>query len=116
YTASKIYPYVLASKPLLALFREESSVVSILNRIRAGEVVPFGRGEKAAEIAQKLLPALADFLRRLPFVPATNWKEFEPYMAKQMTTRQCELFHAVVNRRPATSSSIAAVTQRAPIR
>jgi hypothetical protein len=116
YTASKIYPYVLASKPLLAVFREESSVVSILNRTRAGEVVPFGPGEKAAEIAQKLLPALAGFLRRLPFVPTTDWKEFEPYMAKQMTRRQCELFDAVVNRQSAKSSRIAVVSAEAPSR
>ena len=115
YTASKIYPYILASKPLLAVFREESSVVSILNRTQAGEVVPFGPGEKAAEIAHKFLPALAGFLRRLPFVPATDWKEFEPYAAKQMTQRQCELFDAVVNRQSHKNLPVPLVSTGAPI-
>jgi hypothetical protein len=116
YTASKIYSYVLASKPLLAVFREESSVVSILSRTRAGEVVPFGPGEKAAEIAEKLFPMLADFLRRLPFVPKTDWKEFEPYMAKQMTKRQCELFDAVVNRQSHKNLPAAMVSTEASAR
>jgi hypothetical protein len=34
YTASKIFPYILANRPLLAVFHEESSVVRILGRHR----------------------------------------------------------------------------------
>lgn len=98
YTASKIYPYILAQKPLLAVFREESSVVSILERTRAGQVVSFGATDDIDQIGTKIFPALTNFLRRLPFVPDTDWREFEPYLARQMTKRQCELFDIVVEK------------------
>ena len=51
YTASKIYPYLLAGKPLLAVFHENSSVVSLLKKVGGGVCVPFKTGETAAEIA-----------------------------------------------------------------
>jgi len=44
YTASKIFPCILASKPLLAIFHENSSVVRILHETQAGHVITFGNG------------------------------------------------------------------------
>jgi hypothetical protein len=38
YTASKIFPYILAAKPLLALFHRESAVVSILESVGVSAV------------------------------------------------------------------------------
>ena len=52
YTASKIYPYILAEKPLLAIFHEESSVVRILQETNAGTVVTFKTGESVEEVAR----------------------------------------------------------------
>jgi hypothetical protein len=99
YTASKIYPYILARKPLLAVFHERSSVVSAIERTRAGTVVAFGANDNPLEIAEKLLPALTNLLESLPFTPDTDWQKFEPYLAREMTRRQCELFDVVMNRR-----------------
>jgi hypothetical protein len=96
YTASKVYPYILARRPLLAIFREESSVVSVIRETRAGMVVPFGADESGEQIAANLLAVLLSFLRSLPFMPNTDWKAFEPYLAREMTRRQCELFDLVV--------------------
>src|SRR5260221_72781 len=45
YTASKLYPYILARKPLLAVFHESSSVVSVLRATNAGTVVTFASEE-----------------------------------------------------------------------
>ncbi|MEP6937507.1 MAG: glycosyltransferase [Chthoniobacterales bacterium] len=99
YTASKLYPYILARRPLLSMFREESSVVSILKQTRAGTVVSFGEQDGGEQIAEKLYPAFDIFLRSLPFTPATSWNAFEPYLAREMTRRQCELFDLVVAER-----------------
>src|SRR3984893_16579329 len=41
YTASKIFPYILAAKPLLAVFHEDSSAVKLLEETRAGRAVTF---------------------------------------------------------------------------
>jgi len=48
-------------------------------------------------------------------VPATDWKEFEPYVAKQMTRRQCELFDAVVDRQSHKNLPVPLVRTEAPI-
>jgi hypothetical protein len=99
YTASKLYPYILARKPLLSIFREESSVVSVIGKTRAGMVVSFGANDRAEQIAEKLHPALERFLQSLPGTPETDWKAFEPYLAREMTRQQCELFDLVVKSR-----------------
>lgn len=96
YTASKIYPYILAQKPLLCVFHKHSSVISVLEKTRAGHIVSFDENDAAQQIETKLFPALRNFFEALPFVPDTNWKEFEPYRAREMTRRQTELFDRVV--------------------
>lgn len=102
YTASKVYPYILARKPLLCVFHEESNVIPVMEETRAGRLVSFGRNDKHAEIAQKLLLPFSELLQSLPFSPSTDWKAFEPYQARELTRQQCELFDYVVvqNERP----------------
>ena len=95
YTASKIYPYILARKPLLAVFHQSSSVVDVLRRTGAGKVVTFGGGKNLERVADEVhqqwfacwpLPS-----------PTTNWDAFAPYTAKEMTRRLCEVFNRTVN-------------------
>jgi hypothetical protein len=42
YTASKIYPYLLAGRPLLAIFHEKSPVATVLRECGGGVPVTFG--------------------------------------------------------------------------
>lgn len=56
YTASKIYPYILAHKPLLALFHEDSDAVAILRQTQAGEVVTFS---SLCDVTQQVQPLVA---------------------------------------------------------
>jgi hypothetical protein len=94
YTASKICPYILARKPLLAVFHERSSVVEILQKTRAGTVVSFRSGEAPESIASRILAA--GWIQN-PTVPNTLWSEFEPYTAREMTRRLCLLFDSCRN-------------------
>ena len=75
YTASKIYPYILAKKPLLAVFHAESSVVGLLQKTRAGTVVGFHSGETAEAVSERIQATgwLAALKARLP---ATDWDAF----------------------------------------
>ena len=41
YTASKIYPYLLAHKPMLAVYHEYSSVVKLLGKVKGAVCLPF---------------------------------------------------------------------------
>ncbi|NTW26422.1 MAG: glycosyltransferase family 4 protein [Lentimicrobium sp.] len=95
YTASKLYPYILANKPLLAVFNENSSVVDILDKTRAGVCVIFHNDESPEVCGERVLNALNDLLIRLPFIPDTNWNEFEPYSAREASRRQVDFFNKV---------------------
>ena len=54
YTASKIYPYLLAGKPLLTVFHEDSSVVSLIRKVGGGVIIPFRDHDPAEEIGVRV--------------------------------------------------------------
>lgn len=54
YTASKLIPYLLARRPLLAVMHERSPVVPLIERCGGGTVVPFRSGETPATIATEI--------------------------------------------------------------
>ncbi len=93
YTASKLYPCILARKPIFAIFHEQSSVVSILRSCQAGQAVTFGSQTAPQTLQADITPAIAA-LARLPrgTVAETNWSAFAPYTAKEMTRKQCAVF------------------------
>jgi len=94
YTASKLYPYILARKPLLAVFHEASSVVEVLRRTGAGKVVTFGSGGDVKKVADEIYQ---QWFAGAPLsAPPTDWTAFEPYTAKAMTRRLCEVFDQVL--------------------
>ena len=96
YTASKIYPYILAEKPLLAIFHKKSSVVNIVNETNAGTVITFDEGEnilkQIAECKENLLEQL--FTDRKV---NTNWLAFEKYTAKSMTKKMLSFFDEIIS-------------------
>ena len=106
YTASKLYPYILSGRPILAAFNEQSSVIDVLRTTRAGEAVTFAAdaahasasADQVAALADRLLTAWTGLLERLPAPPDTDWEAFEPYTAREMTRRQVEVFDRVTER------------------
>jgi len=103
YTASKIFPYILAAKPLLAVFHRDSSVVSILNQTEAGIPVTFSEQDrlpgKVEEIAARLRQLL---LLPAGFRPSTRWAAFERYTTRAMTARLAQVFDKVLARHSST--------------
>lgn len=96
YTASKIYQYILARRPILAVLHERSSATEILRSTNSAEVVAFQSDWSANDIASLLARRWASFLSRLPFEPATRWDLFAPYTARETTRKQCQLFNAIL--------------------
>lgn len=95
YTASKIYPYLLAAKPLLAVFHENSSVVSLLRQVQGGVCVTFRTGEAEADIAARIIRdwlAPAKFSQRVPL----NQVAFEPHLARAQAGRLAAFFNDCV--------------------
>ncbi len=97
YTASKLYPYILSRRPLLAVFSERSSVIRILRETHAGEFVTFAPGTSLGDIRlrETVRTCWTGILEGLPFTPATDWGAFEPYTARAMAGRQAEVFDRV---------------------
>jgi hypothetical protein len=97
YTASKIFPYILAKRPLFAIFHEQSSAAHILREISAGEVLTFGTDISPDVTVEATQLALRRLLKALPFQPATDWARFERYSAREMTKKCCQLFDRVID-------------------
>jgi hypothetical protein len=54
YTASKIYPYLLAGRPLLAVFHARSTVVDLMGRAGGGVCIPFDSDQSELQIADRI--------------------------------------------------------------
>lgn len=94
YTASKLYPNILAKKPLLCVFHSNSSVVDIVETLNAGHVVLFDK-EKAVDHCERILK---EIINHLLSIPNTEWEKFEPFTASAMTKEQCLFFDRVLER------------------
>ncbi len=94
YSASKIYPCILSEKPILGIFHENSLVVDVIKKTQAGEIVTFTSQEKQQDLAEKLATKINQ-LFKLPINTSinTNWSAFEPYTARSMTHKLCEIFN-----------------------
>ena len=94
YTASKIYPYIQAKKPLLGIFHSKSSAKYILEETSAGKVCTL---DTNIVTIYKELDTLLKSILENKYTNETNWPLFEKYSAKEMTKKQVELFNLVAN-------------------
>ncbi|MBE7177902.1 MAG: glycosyltransferase, partial [Mucilaginibacter polytrichastri] len=95
YTASKIYPYILTKRPLLAIFHPDSSVTDILMRCSDALVL------NLLDDRDKLLKNAYDFLHAVASRKRTklklNSEEITKIMAPEMTMLQVGLFNQLVH-------------------
>ncbi|WP_235969755.1 glycosyltransferase [Pedobacter planticolens] len=92
YTASKLYPYILAKKQLLGIFNKESSAARIMTDCNAGDLITFNDTQNEAyQIVHRYITSIK---KQLP-IP-TNFTAFELYTASSLTKSQVELFNEVL--------------------
>lgn len=97
YTASKIYQYILAEQPLLAIFYEKSSVVNILKRSGVGTTVTFDDSMQFTDdMVARCESYITDLVNGRVQAVSYNRGEMEAYSAQTMTKKQVELFNKVV--------------------
>jgi len=93
YIASKLFPYLLTGKPLLAIFHEQSPAVKLLHEFGADHVYDY------QTVQQSLLTA---FLSRAVngMLKDAHYAQdvLKKYSAQEMTHEQCRLFDEVLNR------------------
>jgi hypothetical protein len=93
YTASKIFPYILAEKPLLTIFHRESSVNSIVKTCNAGTVLTFDESTTVDDISRELIEK---WFRNCRFdsAPLTFGEHFNDFTSQTMTIKLTEAFAA----------------------
>lgn len=95
YTASKLYPYIFAKKPLLAILHPKSSAAKILKSCKGGTLITT---DMPAEVASKIIIEYLTAVNLGKYEIRTDWKVFRQYSAEEMTQRQCLLFNEVLNK------------------
>lgn len=92
YTASKIYPYLLTQKPLLAIFNGASSVINIMKEYGVQQVYDYDTVTDAS-----ITTFLSSLVNNQLAVPRYNSSAVNKYSATQMTLNQCKLFDSVIS-------------------
>ena len=91
YTASKLYPALLAERPILAVYHEASTVVEVLRRAArppTARLVSYGDVDRAASRVEDICDALAALVRNPLFDPAAvNVDAIREYSAKSLAGR-----------------------------
>lgn len=98
YTASKLYPYLLAERPFVAVFHEKSPAVSFLKEARGGRLVTFNSGFEQATVSEAR--AQLGWLAERPAPPVLSASVLERHGAQAMTERLVGMFNDVVSKIP----------------
>lgn len=107
YTASKIFPYILAEKPLLPVFHERSSVVKILADTGAGEAVTFSDEHPLNKTVEKITVSFQRLLDLPPdYRQSIRWEAFEPYTTRTMSARLANVFDKAAKESPLSGATI----------
>lgn len=95
YTASKIYPYLLTQKPLLAIFNSESPALNILKEYGAKFAYSYDNTENIdLKINEFLMGVLNGNIAKQTY----NENSVKKYAAKNLTGDQCMLFDEVIKK------------------
>lgn len=82
YTASKLYPYLLARRPLLVICHHESPIVRVMRETRGGVCIPFDPADPTKESE-----AVCAMLARRPSVVPLHEEGLAPYTARSQAGR-----------------------------
>lgn len=94
YTASKIYPYIMAQKPLISIFNPHSSASKIINDCNIFLPLSFEMSQN--QINEKVINYLLSVVNKSIPINQPLPLIFEQYSAKNMTKLQTQLFDKVV--------------------
>lgn len=99
YTASKLYPGLLAARPILALYHEASSVVEILRRATrppSVRVVTYGDTERAESRVEAIYQELAALVAAPVYDPAdVTMDEVNEFSAEALAGKLAEVFDSL---------------------
>lgn len=97
YTASKLYPYIMAKIPIIAIFHEKSSVLSILKELRYGKGISFNHHTDLDILPGKILIEIKQVLSEGQTNIDFNIELFKKFESKFMCEQQVNFFNQVLN-------------------
>jgi hypothetical protein len=102
YSASKIFPYVLAQRPMLLIFNEDSPVMAIGRELKCGLRYGF---RNASDITQMVEMVAAEwfFSGKMTEYLGSDRAAFLPYTAEGMTRQLADCFTSAMERYRAKS-------------
>ncbi|MEN0054037.1 MAG: glycosyltransferase [Mucilaginibacter sp.] len=93
YTASKLYPYLLSGKPILAIFNSDSPALKTLHHCGAEHAYGYQSARLGAHIHDFIKQFIAGTLPK----PVYKEKSLDAFSAVNMTRLQSELFHQITS-------------------
>lgn len=94
YTASKIYPYMLMKKPLLAIMHEKSSGVQVISECsKNAQLVTFGN---STGVMQESVYMVLEQCASGTLIPVETLPGFDAYSSRNLTRRQTDIFDLVL--------------------
>lgn len=95
YTASKIYPYLLTRKPLMAIFNTESSAVTVIKECATNAIL-FTFDDNTLPFADDVYQVLRRWAAPQQALPVNLTAAFENYSAENLTEKQAKLFDMAI--------------------
>ncbi|MDB4401547.1 hypothetical protein N9247_00835 [bacterium] len=86
YTASKIYSYLLAKRPMLAVFHRRSSVVDLIQAVGGSALVTFGEAGTSEEVVAQKITAVIGSPASIQ-APPLNEAAFAPFTARHQAAQ-----------------------------
>jgi hypothetical protein len=98
YTASKLYPGLLARRPVLAVYHEASTVVEVVRRSAqppAAWLVTYSDERRAESCRSAIAQALWEMMNSAYDASAVQWETLQEFSAERMAARLASIFDRV---------------------
>jgi hypothetical protein len=95
YTASKVFPALMAQRPFLSIFHRESSAHDILTRAGGGRALAFENPATLAGLRPQIVAALDQILTSPSPFGMNDPSVLEPYSARSLAKRCAGLFDQI---------------------
>ncbi|NUQ81801.1 MAG: glycosyltransferase [Bacteroidetes bacterium] len=95
YTASKIYPYLLTEKPVLAVFHTSSPAIPVLETVLGEDCIRFGQEIPDDPSIRTIMQRLSGYLTGAITKSGTNRSRMEPWMSETMTRQLAAFFNRI---------------------
>jgi glycosyltransferase involved in cell wall biosynthesis len=107
YTASKIYPTLMAGRPFISLFHRMSSAHAILSAAGGGVSLAFGSESELSSLRDGIADGISTLVRDGRRLGRPNHDAYAPYEAGVIAAKYAEIFNRLTSQRSKGASIFA---------